>query len=395
LGLFDDPYKYSNPKREVKELNNPLHRKIARDMAAKSIVLLKNEKQLLPLSKDLKKIAFIGPLVKEHKENMGFWAVELPELDYNKHVVSQWEGLQNKLGQNTQLLYAKGCEIEGMNKDGFAEAIAVANQADVVIVSIGERGNMSGEAKSRSNIHIPGVQEELVQALQATGKPVVVLINAGRPLVFNQTADTAPAILYTWWLGTEAGNAIADVLFGDYNPSGKLPMTFPREEGQLPIYYNHFNTGRPAPNETAFNYVSAYTDLKNSPKFAFGHGLSYTTFTYADLKLSKNKISDSDTIEVSFQLTNSGKFAGNEVVQLYLRDKVGSVVRPIIELKDFQKIYLNAGETKTVHFSIDKEKLAFYNEQLEWNTEAGDFDLMIGTSSSDIRLKAGFEHLKN
>jgi beta-glucosidase len=264
----------------------------------------------------------------------------------------------------------------------------------VVIVSIGERGNMSGEAKSRSNIHIPGVQEELVQALQATGKPVVVLINAGRPLVFNQTADTAPAILYTWWLGTEAGNAIADVLFGDYNPSGKLPMTFPREEGQLPIYYNHFNTGRPAPSETAFNYVSAYTDLKNSPKFAFGHGLSYTTFTYADLKLSKNKISDSDTIEVSFQLTNSGKFAGNEVVQLYLRDKVGSVVRPIIELKDFQKIYLNAGETKTIQFTIDKEKLAFYNEQLEWNTEAGDFDVMIGTSSSDIRLKTTFELVK-
>ncbi len=394
LGLFDDPYKYSNSKREAKELNNPLHRKIARDMAAKSIVLLKNEKQLLPLSKDLKKIAFIGPLVKEHKENMGFWAVELPELDYNKHVVSQWEGLQNKVGKNTQLLYAKGCEIEGTNKDGFAEAIAVANQADVVIVSIGERGNMSGEAKSRSNIHIPGVQEELVQALQATGKPVVVLINAGRPLVFNQTADTAPAILYTWWLGTEAGNAIADVLFGDYNPSGKLPMTFPREEGQLPIYYNHFNTGRPAPNETAFNYVSAYTDLKNSPKFAFGHGLSYTTFDYKDLKLSKTRINNSDTIEVSFSLTNSGKYAGHEVVQLYLRDKVGSVVRPIIELKDFQKIHLNIGETKTINFTIDQDKLSFYNQQLELGTEPGDFDLMIGSSSADIRLRTTFELVK-
>ena len=394
LGLFEDPYKYTNLKREAKELNNPLHRKIARDMAAKSIVLLKNEKQTLPLSKELKKIAFIGPLVKEHKQNMGFWAVELPEIDYEKHVVSQWEGLQNKVGKNTQILYAKGCEIEGNSKEGFAEAVAVANQADVVIVSIGERGNMSGEAKSRSNIHIPGVQEELVQALQATGKPVVVLINAGRPLIFNTTADTAPAILYTWWLGTEAGNAIADVLFGDYNPSGKLPMTFPREEGQLPIYYNHFNTGRPAPNENATNYVSAYTDLKNSPKFPFGYGLSYTTFDYGDLKLSKNRIDNSETIDISFRLTNSGKYAGDEVVQLYLRDKVGSVVRPIIELKDFQKIHLDAGETKMIQFSIDKEKLSFYNQQLEWGTEPGDFDLMIGSSSSDIRLRSTFELIK-
>ncbi|MDZ4331569.1 MAG: glycoside hydrolase family 3 N-terminal domain-containing protein, partial [Flavobacterium sp.] len=240
LGLFDNPYKYSNPEREQTALNNPEHRKAARDIAAKSIVLLKNEKNILPLSKDTKTIAFIGPLVKEHKQNMGFWAVELPELDYDKQVVSQWEGVQNKVGNSTKLLYAKGCEIEGDNKDGFAEAIAVANQADVVILSIGERADMSGEAKSRSNIHLPGVQEELVKAIQATGKPVVVLINAGRPLVFNWTADNVPAIAYTWWLGSEAGNAIADVLFGDYNPSGKLPMSFPREEGQIPIYYNHF-----------------------------------------------------------------------------------------------------------------------------------------------------------
>ncbi|WP_374506873.1 glycoside hydrolase family 3 N-terminal domain-containing protein [Flavobacterium sp.] len=394
LGLFEDPYKYSNPKREDKELNNPMHRKIARDIAAKSIVLLKNEKQLLPLSKDVKKIAFIGPLVKEHKQNMGFWSVELPEVDYDKYIVSQWEGLQNKVGKNTQLLYAKGCEIEGDNKDGFAEAVTVANQADIVIVSIGERRDMSGEAKSRSSIRIPGVQEELVQALQATGKPVVVLINAGRPLVFNKIADTAPAILYTWWLGTEAGNAIADVLFGDYNPSAKLPMTFPRDEGQLPIYYNHFNTGRPAPNETTTNYVSAYIDLKNSPKYPFGYGLSYTTFQYSDLKVTKNKITDSEKVEISFNLTNTGKYAGDEVVQLYLRDRVGSVVRPIIELKDFKKIHLNAGETMNIQFVIDKEKLSFYNEKLEWTTEPGEFDLMIGSSSSDIRLRSVIELLK-
>ncbi|MFV8324852.1 glycoside hydrolase family 3 N-terminal domain-containing protein [Flavobacterium sp. ZS1P14] len=391
LGLFEDPYKYSNPEREQAALNNPEHRKAARDIAAKSIVLLKNEQNLLPLSKQTKTIAFIGPLVKERKQNMGFWSVELPEVDYDKHVISQWEGVQNKVGNTARLLYAKGCEIEGDNKDGFAEAIAVANQADVVILSIGERRDMSGEAKSRSNLRLPGVQEELVKAIQATGKPVVVLINAGRPLIFNWTADTVPAILYTWWLGSEAGNAIADVLFGDYNPSGKLPISFPREEGQIPIYYNHFNTGRPARNENETNYVSAYTDLKNSPKFPFGYGLSYTSFEYSNLKLSKNKIKRTETIEASVTITNSGKVAGEEVVQLYLRDKVGSVVRPIIELKDFQKIKLNAGETKTIKFTLNKEKLSFYNAALQWVAEPGDFDLMIGSSSADIRLKDTFE----
>lgn len=394
LGLFEDPHKYSSPEREQTALNNPEHRKAAREIAAKSVVLLKNDQHILPLSKQTKTIAFIGPLVKERKQNMGFWSVELPEVDYDKHVISQWEGLQNKVGNTTKLLYAKGCEIEGDNKDGFAEAIAVANQADVVILSIGERRDMSGEAKSRSNLRLPGVQEELIKVIQATGKPVVVLINAGRPLIFNWTADTIPAILYTWWLGSEAGNAIADVLFGDYNPSGKLPMSFPREEGQIPIYYNHFNTGRPAKNETETNYVSAYTDLKNSPKFPFGYGLSYTTFEYSDLKLSKNKMKSTETIEVSVSITNSGKVAGEEVVQLYLRDKVGSVVRPIIELKDFQKIKLNAGETKVVKFIIDKEKLSFYNAALQWIAEPGDFNLMIGSSSADIRLKDTFELVK-
>ena len=391
LGLFDSPYKYSNPEREQAALNNPQHRKAARDIAAKSIVLLKNEKNILPLSKDIKTIAFIGPLVKQYKQNMGFWAVELPGLDYDKQVVSQWEGVQNKVGSSTKLLYAKGCEIDGNNKGGFEEAIALANQADVVILSIGERADMSGEAKSRSNLRLPGVQEDLIKAIQATGKPVVVLINAGRPLIFNWTADNVPGIVYTWWLGSEAGNAIADVLFGDYNPAGKLPMSFPREEGQIPIYYNHFNTGRPAPNETASNYVSAYLDLKNSPKFPFGYGLSYTTFEYSNLKLSKNKIKSTEEITVTLNVTNSGKVTGEEVVQLYLRDKVGSVVRPIIELKDFQKIKLNAGETKTIKFVINKEKLSFYNANLQWVAEPGDFDVMIGSSSADIRLKGAFE----
>jgi beta-glucosidase len=391
LGLFDDPYRYSDEKRAQKALNNPENRKAALEVAQKSIVLLKNENQTLPISKSVKTIAFIGPMVKEYKANMGFWSVELPDVDYDKWVVSQWDGLQNKVGKNTKLLYAKGCEVDGDNKDGFAEAVATAKQADVVILSIGERRDMSGEAKSRSNLSLPGVQEDLVKAIQATGKPVVVLINAGRPLVFNWTADNVPAIVYTWWLGTEAGNAIANVLFGDYNPSGKLPMTFPREVGQVPIYYNHFSTGRPAKDENQTNYVSAYIDLKNSPKFPFGYGLSYTQFNYADLKLSSVKIKSNETIKVSFQLSNVGKVAGEEVVQLYLKDKFGSVVRPVLELRDFQKVKLNAGESKTIEFTIDKEKLSFYNDKLEWTAEPGDFEVMIGTSSADIKLRSNFE----
>ncbi|MEO8237481.1 MAG: glycoside hydrolase family 3 N-terminal domain-containing protein [Flavobacterium sp.] len=391
LGLFEDPYRYSDEKRAEKALNNPENRKAAREIAQKSIVLLKNENQTLPLSKNLKTIAFIGPMVKEYKANMGFWSVELPDVDYDKWVVSQWDGLQNKVGKNTKLLYAKGCEVDGDNKDGFAEAVATAKQADVVILSIGERRDMSGEAKSRSDLHIPGVQEDLVKVIQATGKPVIVLVNAGRPLIFNWTAENVPAIVYTWWLGTEAGNAIADVLFGDYNPSGKLPMTFPREVGQIPIYYNHFSTGRPAPNEDATGYMSAYIDLKNSPKFPFGYGLSYTKFNYTGLKLSSAKMKTNETIKVSFKLSNVGKVAGEEVVQLYLKDKFGSVVRPVLELRDFQKVKLNAGESKTIEFTIDKEKLSFYNDKLEWTTESGDFEVMIGASSADIKLKSNFE----
>ncbi|MNX29152.1 Periplasmic beta-glucosidase precursor [compost metagenome] len=391
LGLFDDPYRYSDDKRAEKALSNPENRKAALEVAEKSIVLLKNENQTLPLSKSVKTIAFIGPMVKEYKANMGFWSVELPEVNYDKWVVSQWDGLQNKVGKNTKLLYAKGCEVDGDNKDGFAEAVATAQQADVVILSIGERRDMSGEAKSRSDLHLPGVQEDLVKAIQATGKPVVVLVNAGRPLIFNWTADNVPAIVYTWWLGTEAGTAIANVLFGDYNPSGKLPMTFPREVGQVPIYYNHFSTGRPAKDEDSKNYVSAYIDLKNSPKFPFGYGLSYTKFNYTDLKLSSPKIKSNETIKVSFQLSNVGKVTGEEVVQLYLKDKFGSVVRPVLELRDFQKVKLNAGESKIIEFTIDKEKLSFYNNKLEWVAEPGDFEVMIGASSADIKLKSDFE----
>ncbi len=390
LGLFEDPYKYCNAQREQKELNNPEHAKAAREIAAKSIVLLKNQNQLLPLSKNTKTIAFIGPLVKPLKQNKGFWDVELPGADSN-FIVSQWEGLVNKVGPGTKLLYAKGCEIEGSDKSGFAEAVEIAKQSEVVILSIGEKRDMSGEAKSRSNIDIPGVQEDLLKELLATGKPVVVLINAGRPLVFNYTANNANAILYTWWLGSEAGNAIADVIFGDYNPSAKLVMSFPLSVGQIPIYYNHFNTGRPATGDENHFYNSSYIDLSIFPKYEFGFGLSYTTFEYSNLKLNKNKMKPNENIEAAITITNTGRFDGEEIVQLYLRDKVGSVVRPVKELKDFRKIALKAGESKTISFVIDKEKLSFYNQQLHWEAELGDFELMVGASSLDIRLKENFE----
>jgi beta-glucosidase len=331
----------------------------------------------------------MGPLVKPVRQNQGFWSVELP--GDSSFIVSQWQGMKNKIGPQTQLLYAKGCDIEGTSKDGFAEAIETAKQADVVILSMGEKRDMSGEAKSRSNIQLPGVQEDFIRAIQETGKPVVVLINAGRPLIFNWTADHVPAILYTWWLGSEAGNSIADVLFGDYNPAGKLPMTFPRAEGQIPIYYDHFNTGRPALNDRNHIYNSSYNDLSIYPKFAFGYGLSYTTFQYSNLKLSTKKMTANQNIEVSVDITNTGKYQGEEVVQLYLRDKFASSVRPVKELKDFQKIKLNIGETKTIRFIIDRQKLSFYNQKFQWVTEDGDFDLMIGSSSEDIRLIDTFE----
>ncbi len=393
MGLFEDPFKFCNAQREEAALNNTTHTANARAMAAKSIVLLKNENQLLPLSKNLKKIAFIGPLVKAVKQNKGFWDVEVPGVDSN-FIVSQWQGLQNKVGINTQLLYAKGCDIEGDDKSGFDEAIAMANQAEVVILSIGERRDMSGEAKSRSNIGIPGVQEELLEALLATGKPVVVLINAGRPLVFNYTADHAPAILYTWWLGSEAGNAIADVLFGDYNPAAKLAMSFPRTVGQIPIYYSHFNTGRPATNDNDRFYNSSYNDLSIYPKYAFGYGLSYTSFEYSGLTLNKKKMKATETIQVSLTVSNTGQYDGEEIIQLYLHDKVGSLARPVKELKDFAKVFLKAGEKKNIQFFINQDKLSFYNQLLQRVAEPGEFELMIGASAEDIKLKDSFELIK-
>jgi beta-glucosidase len=390
LGLFDDPYRFSNEQREKAVLNSPENKKAEENVAKKSIVLLKNDDQLLPLSKNIKSIALIGPLAKSKKDMKGFWSVDWGNDDMND-LVSLYDGVHNKLGDATKLVYAKGCDVKDTSRAGFAEAIAAAKNADVVIMAVGETFDMSGEAKSRSNIHIPGVQEELIKAIKATGKPVVVLVMAGRPLIFNWTADNVPAILYTWWLGTEAGNAMADVLFGDYNPSGKLPISFPRAEGQIPVYYAAKSTGRPSQNDQDIIYKSAYLDLPNSPRFAFGYGLSYTSFKYSDLKLSKTSINNKENITASFTLTNTGKYEGEEVAQLYLHDKVASVTRPVKELRDFRKIALKPGESKTISFIIDQEKLSFYNQQMKWGTEPGEFELMIGSASDDIRLKTAFE----
>ncbi|HMD00050.1 MAG TPA: glycoside hydrolase family 3 C-terminal domain-containing protein, partial [Ferruginibacter sp.] len=357
-----------------------------REIARKSIVLLKNDQvqgnRLLPLqpgelraqqSNEPVKIALIGPLVKSIKDHLGFWSYDWP--DDTARVSSLWNAFEHRLQSRAKMLYAKGCNITDTSRAGFADAVDAASQSNIVIMYVGEARDMTGEAKSKSNLHLPGVQEELIKAVAATGKPIILLVGAGRPLIFNWAADNIPAILYTWWLGTRGAEAIVDVLFGDYNPSGKLPISFPRAEGQVPIYYNHYNTGRPATSDSDRFYRSSYLDLSIYPKYEFGYGLSYTTFQYSDLKLSKKKIKANEKIEVSLKLSNTGSYAGEEVVQLYLQDRFGSVVRPVKELKDFQKINLKPGESKIIHFTIDKEKLSFFNDQLRWIAEPGEFVL--------------------
>lgn len=386
LGLFKDPYRFSNEAREQSIWNEKTHLDAARDMAKKSIVLLKNEpigtekNTLLPLRGiKNKKIALLGPLVKAIEDNNGFWSYSWP--DDSVRVVSLWKGIVNKFGTDNNLLYSKGCNITGNDTSGFAAARQTALQSDIIIISVGETANMSGEAKSRSSIHLPGVQEQLVREMTALGKPVVVLISAGRPLIFNWIADNVPAIVYTWWLGTEAGNAIADVLSGDYNPSAKLPMTFPRSEGQIPIYYNYFSTGRPFKHDNDNNYVTAYKDLQNSPRYPFGFGLSYTRFEYGRVKLSADTISQTQLLSASIQVSNTGGYAGEEVVQLYIQDVTASLVRPVRELKAFQKIKLAPGESKEVTFVITKKELSFYQEDLRYIAEPGLFNVFIGGSS--------------
>lgn len=375
LGLFDDPYRFSDAEREKRLVLSPQHLAAARDMARKSLVLLRNENQLLPLPKTMKTLAVIGPLADSKVDMLGNWSAAGDAKD----CVTLLEGIRTKLQGSTQVIHEKGCNVDGTDRSGFAKALAAAKKAQVIIVAVGEAGWMSGEAASRSDISLPGVQEELVKALAATGKPVVVVLMNGRPLTIPWIADNAPAILETWFAGTQGGHAIADVLFGDYNPSGKLPITFPRNVGQIPLFYNPKNTGRPMnPND---KYTSKYLDVPNTPQWPFGFGLSYTTFEYSDLKTDKKEFDRNETVTISVKIANTGQYDGEETAQLYVRDLVGSVTRPVRELKGFQKVFLKKGESKVIQFKLRADDLRFYNADLQFRAEPGDFDLWVGGHS--------------
>lgn len=410
LGLFNNPYLYCDLKRNKTDIFTESNRNEARKISAESFVLLKNENQLLPLSKK-GTIAVIGPLGNNAVNMPGTWSVATK----HEKAVPLVKGMQEVLGMSATVIYAKGSNLvddaayeeratlfgKTLNRDNrtkeelLKEALTIADQADVIIAALGESAEMSGESSSRTNLEIPAVQKELLAALLKTGKPVVLVLFTGRPLVLVEEHQNVKAILNVWFPGTEAGYAISDVLFGDENPSGKLTATFPRSVGQIPIYYSAKNTGRPLANKegTFEKFRSNYIDERNEPLFPFGYGLSYTTFLYTNLKLTSDKMSANGKVIASVDITNTGNFNGKEVVQLYIRDVVGSVTRPIKELKGFQKIYLNKGETKTVRFEISVDDLKFYNADLEFVAEPGIFDVFIGTNS-DSHEKVSFELIK-
>ena len=398
LGLFHDPYKYCDTNRAKTEIFTSAHRNEARKIAAESLVLLKNEGQLLPLKKS-GTIALIGPLA-EAKENMaGTWSVATKQ----ENSISLFNGMKSVVGNSAKILYAKGSNLDydaayeeratmfgktlhrdqRTNEQLLAEAMQIANQSDVIVAALGESAEMSGESSSRTNLEIPKAQKDLLQQLIKTGKPVVLVLFDGRPLVITEENKAVPAILNVWFPGSEAGYAIADVLFGDVNPSGKLSATFPRSVGQVPIYYAAKNTGRPLGNKQGNfeKFRSNYLDERNEPLFPFGFGLSYTAFKYSNLRLSANTMKSNDKLQAFVDVTNTGNFDGKEVVQLYIRDLVGSVTRPIKELKGFKKISLKKGETQTVSFEITVEDLKFYNSDLQFVAEPGRFQLFIGTNS--------------
>ncbi|HFK5546549.1 beta-glucosidase BglX [Elizabethkingia anophelis] len=404
LGLFDDPYRYTDEKRSKAEVFNKANREEARNIAAQSMVLLKNDKQILPL-KTSGTVAVIGPLANNNENMTGTWSV----ASRTKDAVSIMTGLKETI-KGVNFIYAKGSNVfydakmeekatmfgKVSNRDSrskealLKEAVETAKKADVVVLAIGETAELSGESSSRTNIEIPQAQKDLLTELKKTGKPIVMVLFTGRPLVLNDENKQADAIVNAWFAGSEAGYAIADVLYGKVNPSGKLPMTFPRSVGQVPIYYNAKNTGRPLSDDKSDKcefekFRSNYIDECNTPLFPFGFGLSYTSFGYSDVELSKTQLSGNDQLTASITLTNNGKYDGNEVVQLYIRDMVGSVTRPVKELKGFQKVFLKAGESKKVSFTITPEDLKFYNSELKYDWEAGEFDIMIGTNSHEVK----------
>lgn len=397
LGLFDDPYKYCNEAREKETIGKKEFREGVLDMAKKSIVLLKNDKNLLPLAKQGKKIALIGALANDKTSPLGSWRIGADDGT----AVSVLEGMQQYNGN--QLVYAKGADvalgnpvfvsetkINTTDKSGFAEAVKAAKAADVVVMVLGEHGLQTGEGRSRSDLGLPGVQQELLETVFRANPNVVLVLNNGRPLALPWAAENIPAIVEAWQLGTEAGNAVAQVLYGDYNPSGKLPMSFPRNVGQVPIYYNHKTTGRPGngqPTESVF--WSHYTDVANSPQYAFGYGLSYTTFDYSNFKISNTNFGKNGSITVTVDVKNTGKVAGKEVVQLYLHDHFASVTRPVRELKGFEAVTLSPGETKTVTFTINEKLIEFYSAKKVFEAEPGTFTVYVG-GDSNATLHADF-----
>lgn len=401
LGLFDDPYKYCDEEREKNEVYTPENLAFAREVAKKSIVLLKNDNKILPLSKDIKSIAVIGPLANDKDSPLGNWR---GKGEYNS-AVSLLEGVKGMVGKNTKVYYEKGVDLTiptvepGANQflhplkfnttdaSGIPAAVAAAKKADVVLLAIGENAYQTGEGRSQVDIGFAGLQNELLEAIYKANKNVVIVLMNGRPMDLSRASEIAPSILECWHLGSESGNAIADVLFGDYNPSGKLPVSFPHHVGQEPLYYNQKNTGRPfSQNHVTF---SGYRDAPKGALYPFGFGLSYTTFEYADLKLDQTEMTADGEIKVSVTVKNTGDVDGEEVVQLYIRDLVGSLVRPIKELKGFEKISLKAGDSKTVSFTINAELLQFYTANNKWEVEPGAFNVWVGGDST-TKLKASF-----
>lgn len=404
LGLFDDPYRYCDSARAKNEVLSADKRQAAKAFGEHSCVLLKNNNQTLPLKKS-GTIALIGPLANDKSNMLGTWAVSgdaqlsIPVLD----------GIKNIAGNAVKVLYAKGANITddtslAKKVNVFGERVSIgpvspdqllrqatetANRADVVVAVVGEASEMTGEAASRSDISLPESQRNLLKALAQTGKPLVVVLMSGRPLVLNMENQIATSILQVWFQGHEAGNAIADVLFGNYNPSGKLTMSFPQNVGQVPIYYNHKNTGRPqAEGQTAQKFRSNYLDVSNDPLFPFGYGLSYTQFTYSNLQIDKKAMTPTEKLQVKVHLANTGKYDGEETVQLYIRDIYASVTQPVKKLKAFQKVFLKAGEAKDVTFSLSVEDLKFYNSDLKWIYEPGDFKVFVGGNSRDVQEAA-------
>ena len=402
LGLFDDPYKYCDASRVKKDIFTAENRAVARKIATETFVLLKNENNLLPLQRK-GKIALVGPLANTKANMPGTWSVAAASDKYN----SLYESMKQSLAGKAEVLYAKGSNLmydaqreaeatmfgremrdPRSAQELLDEALSVASQADVIVAAVGESSEMSGESSSRTNLEMPDAQRDLLIALKKTGKPIVLVYFAGRSTVMTWEQENFPAILNVWFGGSEAADAICDVVFGDVSPSGKLTTTFPKNVGQIPLYYNHLNTGRPLEAGKWFSkFRSNYLDIDNDPLYPFGYGLSYTTFRYGDLQLSNNSMNEKGKITASVTVTNTGNYDADEIVQMYIRDMVGSVARPVKELKGFERIHLKKGESRTVSFDITAEQLKFYNSALNWVCEPGEFEVMVGGNSRDVQTK--------